>query len=85
MSPEEFNAAHPVGTPVVAYPGVRPDDPAAEAFGVTRIVTRTRTEAWSAHGTPVVMVNDHGAWIALTHIDVIDLYASTRGEPGGAA
>lgn len=81
MSPEEFNAAHPVGTPEVAYPGVRPeDDPKTR-----RIVTRTRTEAWSAHGNPVAMVDGHGAWISLTHIDVIDLYASTRGEPGGAA
>ena len=62
-----FNAAHPVGTPVVAYPGCRPElDPAAR-----RIETRTRTAAWLANGqTPVVMVEDYGSWIALTHVDV---------------
>ncbi|WP_394436176.1 hypothetical protein [Streptomyces sp. SGAir0957] len=31
MTADEFNAKHPVGTPVVAYPGVRPDDPLAVA------------------------------------------------------
>lgn len=82
MTPAEFNARYPIGTPVIAYPGIRPDDPVADAFDVTHIETRTRTKAWSAHGTPVVMVEDHGAWISLTHIDPVDLYASTRGEPG---
>lgn len=68
MTPEQFNGLYPVGTPVVVYPGFRPvDDPDAR-----RIETRTRTTAWSANGgtTPVVMVEDYGSWIALTHVDV---------------
>lgn len=69
MTPAEFNAYYPVGTPVVAYPGCRPE----HDRHATRIETRTRTEAWMGGGhTPVVMVEDHGAWISLTHIDVID-------------
>ncbi|WP_201305759.1 hypothetical protein [Streptomyces sp. GF20] len=63
---DAWNAAHPVGTPVTAFPGVRPeDDPDCE-----RLVTRTRTAAWVLSGhTPVVMVEDHGACISLTHVD----------------
>lgn len=63
-----FNFEHPVGSPVVVYPGCRPElDPEAR-----RITTRTRTAAWLANGTrPVVMVEDYGSWIALTHVDVI--------------
>jgi hypothetical protein len=66
MTPERFNALYPVGTPVVVYPGARPEDfPSAR-----RIETKTSTKAWSAHGRPVVMVEGHGAWVALTHVDV---------------
>lgn len=65
MTPERFNALHPVGTPVVVYPGCRPEDDR----NAERIETVTRTEAWSAHGKAVVMVKDHGAWIALSHVD----------------
>lgn len=72
MTPERFNAMYPVGTPVVAYPDIRPEDPVADAFGVTRIETVTTTKAWLGGGhTPVVMVEGHGAWIALTHIDPV--------------
>lgn len=64
----EFNAAHPVGTPVVVYPGARPE----LVPDARRIETRTRTTAWLANGsTPVVMVEDYGSWVALTHVDVI--------------
>ena len=64
----EFNAAHPVGTPVVVYPGARPE----LVPDARRIETRTRTVAWLANGqTPVVMVEDYGSWVALTHVDVI--------------
>lgn len=64
-----FNAAHPVGTPVLAYPGARPEDhPDA-----TRITTRTRSVASVLGGhTPVVWVDGHDACIALTHIDPIE-------------
>ena len=61
MNAAEFNARYPVGTPVLAYPGIRPDHPVAVAFReraaagrlfkgadtdpCTRLVTRTRSEA----------------------------------------
>ncbi len=68
MNAETFNSRYPVGTPVFAYPGVRPEDiPSA-----TRLVTRTRTKAQtSASGDPVVWVEGEGAYICLTHVDVV--------------
>ncbi|MGW4493840.1 hypothetical protein [Streptomyces sp. NPDC004376] len=68
MNAYEFNRRYPVGTPVVAYPGCRPeDDPTDE-----RIVTTTRSSATVLGGhTPVVWVNGHSACIALTHVDAI--------------
>lgn len=65
---DEFNARYPVGTPVLAYPGARPEDHG----DVTRLVTRTRSKATVLGGhTDVVWVDGHSACIALTHIDVI--------------
>ncbi|MFB6675552.1 hypothetical protein ACFCWG_24640 [Streptomyces sp. NPDC056390] len=75
-----FNAAHPVGTPVVAYPGVRPEHFPRHPEMATRIESVTRTRATvvgaSLGGTAVVWIEDHGAFIALTHIDI---------RPGGAS
>lgn len=71
MTAAEFNARYPVGTPVLAYPGARPEDiPSA-----TRLVTRTRTEAQPVglDRDGVVWVEGHGAYIALTHIDPVPL------------
>ncbi|MEU7206582.1 hypothetical protein [Streptomyces sp. NPDC045470] len=44
MTADEFNALYAVGTPVIAYPGIRPQE---ELTGLAceRIVTRTRTTA----------------------------------------
>jgi hypothetical protein len=86
VNAEEFNARYPVGTPVIAYPFVRPDDPVAiryrEAVAAglprkpeddpcIRLVTRTRSRAEVLGGhTDVVWVDGHGACITLTHIDV---------------
>lgn len=68
MNAAEFNARYPVGTPVLAYPGCRPEDCPNDE----RLVTRTRTEARLFCGhTDVVWVHGHGACIALSHIDVI--------------
>ncbi len=69
---EAWNAVHPVGTPVNAYPQTRQDEP---------LLTRTRSEAWAlGHGEPVVMVEGYAGGIALTHVDV-----RTEAErPGGA-
>jgi hypothetical protein len=64
---EAWNAAHPIGTPVIAYPGARPED-----FGdVPHIVTWTRSRAIVLGGhTAVVWVHGHSACIALGHVDV---------------
>ena len=63
---ERWNRLHPVGTRVNAYPGCRPeDDPQAT---VLNTVTRSAATVLGGH-TPVVWVRDHGACIALTHVD----------------
>ncbi|MDX3230538.1 hypothetical protein [Streptomyces sp. ME19-01-6] len=87
---DEFNARYPIGTPVIAYPSIRPEHPAAIAhqkcvregrtFGhadpCERLETATRTPAWIlGHGEPVVSVDGYAGGICLTHIDVIE-----RGE-----
>ncbi|MER7151213.1 hypothetical protein [Streptomyces lydicus] len=67
-SAASFNELHPIGTPVSAYPGARPElDPSAR-----RLDTRTRSAASVLGHTAVVWVEGHGACIALTHIDVIE-------------
>lgn len=68
MNADTFNALHPVGTLVFAYPGARPEDfPKA-----TRLVTRTRSKASVLGGhTDVVWVDGHSACIALSHVDVV--------------
>jgi hypothetical protein len=69
----EFNALYPIGTPVVAYPGCRPEDDANDE----RLVTRTRSKAEVLGGhTDVVWVDGHDACIALSHVDV-----ATEAEP----
>lgn len=66
MTADEWNAQYPVGTPVTAYPGCRPeDDPKC-----TRLVTHTRTAASVLGGhTAVVWVDGHSSCISLTHVD----------------
>lgn len=67
-SAAHFNEQHPIGTPVRAYPGFRPEvDPSAR-----RLDTRTRSAASVLGDAAVVWVEGHGACIALTHIDVIE-------------
>ncbi|MGW9447062.1 hypothetical protein [Bacillus mobilis] len=62
MTAAEFNALHPVGTRVTIYPGARDG---------RAIRTRTRSAAYTHQGhTDVVFVEDHGAFIALSHVDV---------------
>jgi hypothetical protein len=77
---ELWNRLHPVGTPVVAYPGIRPED-SWHPEKVSRIVTSTRSKAIVLGGhTAVVWVHGHGACIALSHIDV-----RTQATPGESA
>jgi hypothetical protein len=83
---DAWNAKHPVGTPVMAYPMVRPEDSIAIAhqarvaagrtYGSTdpceRLETVTRTPAWPlGDGTPVVSVEGYSGGIILDHVDVI--------------
>lgn len=62
MNAEQFNRMHPVGTPVIAYPGVRPEHPIARRVRIRQeigdrvdpadlklcagIKTTTRSVAW---------------------------------------
>jgi hypothetical protein len=80
VNADQFNARYPIGTPVLAYPGCRPeDDPNDE-----RLVTRTRSEAQVLGGhTDVVWVDGHGACIALSHIDTFRA-TDTSPEAGAA-
>jgi hypothetical protein len=56
-----WNAEHPVGTPVLFWPGGR--------SGPGRQST-TRSHAWPlGDGTPVVLVNGYAGGIALTHVE----------------
>jgi hypothetical protein len=66
LTAAQWNERYPIGTPVVAYPGLRPeDDPKGE-----RLITRTSSKAWVLGGhTAVVFVDGHGACINLTHVD----------------
>jgi hypothetical protein len=69
VNAEQWNALHPVGTLVFAYPGFRPEDDR----NARRFVTKTRTEAKSVglDRDGVVWVEDHGAYISLTHVDPV--------------
>lgn len=58
----------PIGTPVRAYPGVRPDEFPA-GMTATELVTTTRSEVWMIGETLVVKVDGYAGGIALTHID----------------
>lgn len=82
---DDFNDNYPIGTPVVAYPSIRPEHPVAleyqkrlrkgHTFEITdpckRLDTVTRTPAWIlGHGEPVVSVEGYAGGICLSHIDV---------------
>jgi hypothetical protein len=70
LTAEQWNRLHPVGTPVTAYPGVRPEHPAFDELDSKRLETRTRTPAWNlGHGEPVVLVDGYTGGISLEHID----------------
>jgi hypothetical protein len=65
----DWNIVHPVGSPVLAWPGTRDVEP---------LRTRTRSGAWTLpSGEAVVMVDGHAGGIALTHVD----HDPTRREP----
>ncbi|MFF7879158.1 hypothetical protein ACFZDM_33595 [Streptomyces californicus] len=66
LTAERWNAQYPVGTPVYAYPGLRPEDDPTDP----QLTTRTRSKASVLGGhNAVVWVEGHGACISLTHVD----------------
>jgi UDP-N-acetylmuramoylalanine-D-glutamate ligase len=74
LTAEQWNNLHPVGTSVIAYPGVRPEHPAYSALNSRRLETVTRSRAWNlGHGAPVVAVVGHSGGICLSHVDVAAL------------
>lgn len=57
----DWTREHPAGTPVLAWPGVREDEP---------LRTRTRSSAWVIGVDDVVVqVEGHAGGIAITHVD----------------
>ncbi|CAM5683427.1 MULTISPECIES: hypothetical protein [Streptomyces] len=71
MNAEQWNAKHPVGTRVAAFPATRDEQP---------LLTRTRTPAWTlGHGVAVVSVEGCAGGILLTHIDVTGEQEARRG------
>ncbi|MEU2236116.1 hypothetical protein [Streptomyces vietnamensis] len=66
---DAWNAAHPVGTRVIAFPLTRPEDNMPSLF--ERLVTTTRTPAWViGGGEPVVSVHGYAGGISLDHVDI---------------
>lgn len=59
---DAWNAAHPVGTPVRFWPGVR------EGEGRP---SRTRSVAWAPGHTPMVLVEGYVGGIILSHVEVV--------------
>jgi hypothetical protein len=73
ITADQWNAAHPVGTPVLAWPGFLDDEP---------LSTRTRTPAWTlGHGDVVVSVDGYAGGIVLDHIEVRDADDTTAETP----
>ena len=73
LTAAEFNARHPIGAPVTAYPGFRPE---IGGDDVPTLHTTTRSHAWNlGHGEPVVMVEGYAGGISLEHIDPVEKQA----------
>ena len=76
---ESFNAAHPVGTEVLFWPGA--------VVGPGRR-SRTRTPAWELSGHAVVSVEDYPGGVLLDHVNTLDstpLPEVEEAELGGPA
>lgn len=69
----DWNAAHPVGTLVRYWRGIREGEPSGTG--------PTRSEAWLLSGhTPVVLIDGTSGGIALTHVEVVDTAAAGGGQ-----
>jgi hypothetical protein len=76
LTATQWNERFPIGTPVIAYPGVRPE---YSGDGYTRLETHTRSRAWNlGHGEPVVAVDGYAGGISLKHIDLNPAEESAR-------
>lgn len=74
MTADDWNRLFPIGTPVLAWPGVRDAEP---------MRTQTRTPAWTlGHGAPVVSVEGYPGGIALTHIEPVRPQGGETEAPG---
>ena len=72
-----FNKAHPPGTPVHFWPGIRLADP---------LTSRTRGEAWALpSGQAVVRVDGRAGGIALSHVEVIAVAATSAAQVPAAS
>lgn len=81
MTADEFNAAHPIGTPVVAYPGLRPDDPFVTEARKRRTARGHANPACTDLYKRLETVTRTPAW-TLGHGDPV---VSVDGYPGGIA
>lgn len=60
----EWNADHPIGTPIRFWPLSRGEDPVYHG--------RTRSEAWLLGGhSAVVLTTNYSGAVALSHVEVI--------------
>jgi hypothetical protein len=69
VNADEWNARYPIGTRVMAYPGVLPVDEAA-GWTCERVETRTTGAAWVLGGRPVVLVAGEGN-VDLDHVEPV--------------
>ncbi|MFJ5071276.1 hypothetical protein ACIQC7_33145 [Kitasatospora sp. NPDC088556] len=79
MNAEQWNALHPIGTPAVAYPGVRPEDPLAAAVRKRQADGRFLEEADADLCRALTTVTRTPDW-TLGHGDPV---VSVEGCPGG--
>ncbi|CAM5236566.1 hypothetical protein [Streptomyces griseomycini] len=81
LNADEWNARYPVGTRVVAYPFVRPEDPVAVAYR-ERAATGTLPPAWGSDPCRTLdTVTRSPAWALGDGTPVVQV----KGESGGIA
>lgn len=79
MNAEQWNALYPIGTPVVAYPGVRTEGPLAAAIRKRQVDGRFLEEADADLCRALTTVTRTPAW-TLGHGDPV---VSVEDFPGG--
>lgn len=66
MTAAQWNAKHPIGTPVRYWPRL------ARIALTTPVDTRTRSEAWElGDGSPVVLCEGRSGGLSLSHLEPI--------------